>query len=90
MSSTLSYGGAVQVMLSLDFSEIGVNFKKLLNLFTVPLKSKLTLVCGNTRVFLYFCQVTQSELTCDARVNFRVEHASSILCATRDPSSCAA
>ena len=56
---------------------------------TVQLTSKLTLACGNTRVF-YFCQVTQSELACDTRVNFRVEHASSISYAARDPSSCAA
>ena len=56
---------------------------------TVQLTSKLTLACGNTRVF-YFCQVTQSELACDKRVNFHVEHASSISCAARDPSSCAA
>ena len=56
----------------------------------VPLMSKLTLACGNMRVFLYFCRVTQTELACDTRVNFRVEHVSSISCATRDPSSCAA
>ena len=56
----------------------------------VPLTSKLTLTCGNTRVFLYFCQVTQTKLSCDTRVNLHVEHVSSISCATRDPSSCAA
>ena len=55
----------------------------------VLLTSKLILMC-NTHVFLYFCRVTRSELACDTRVNFRVEHASSISCATRDPSSCAA
>ena len=56
----------------------------------VLLTSKLTLVCGNMCVFLYFCRVTRSELTCDTRVNFHVEYASSISCSTRDPSSCAA
>ena len=45
----------------------------------VPLTSKLTLPCGNTRVFLCFCRVTQSEHACDTRVNVCVEHASSIL-----------
>ena len=49
---------------------------------TVPLMSKLTLACDNTRVFLYFCRVTWTKLACDSRVNFRVEHASSISCAT--------
>ena len=47
-------------------------------LITVQLASKLTLACDNMRVFFYFWQVTQSELTCDTRVNFRVEHASYI------------
>ena len=56
----------------------------------VQLISKLTLMCGNTRVFLYFCLVTQTKLACDTRVIFHVEHASSISCAARDPSSCAA
>ena len=54
----------------------------------VQLTSKLTLAYGNMRVF-YFCQVTQCKFVCDTRVNFRVEHASYILCAARDPSSCA-
>ena len=57
---------------------------------TVQLISKLTLACGNTRVFLYFCGVTRAELMCDMRVIFRAEHASSILCAARDLSLCAA
>ena len=48
---------------------------------TVQLISKLTLVCGNMCMFLYFCQVTRTELACDTRVIFRVEHASSISCA---------
>ena len=60
------------------------------NEFTVPLTSKLTLTCGNTHVLLYFCQVTWSELSCDTRVNFHVEHASSISWTTQDPSLCAA
>ena len=55
----------------------------------VQLMSKLTLACGNTYVF-YFCRVTQSKLACDTRVNFRVEHASYVLCTARDPSLCAA
>ena len=45
---------------------------------TVQLTSKLTLACGNTSVFFYFCRVIQSELACDMRVNFRVEHVSYI------------
>ena len=57
---------------------------------TVLLMSKLILMCGNMRVFLYFCRVTQSELACDTRVNFHVEHASSISCTAQDPSLCAA
>ena len=56
----------------------------------VQLTSKLTLAFGDARVFFYFCQVTRSKLACDMRVNFRVEHASYISCAARDPSSCAA
>ena len=48
---------------------------------TVQLISKMTLVCGNTHAFLYFCHVTRTKLTCDMRVIFRVEHASSISCA---------
>ena len=55
----------------------------------VQLTSKLTLACEDTRVFS-FCQVTQSELVCDTRVNFCVEHVSYISCAARDSSSCAA
>ena len=61
-----------------------------LSLYTVQLISKLTLACGNTHVFLYFCRVTRTELTCDTRVIFCVEHASSISYAARDSSSCAA
>ena len=61
-----------------------------LNAHTVQLISKLTLACGNTRVFLYFCPVTQTELACDMRVIFHVEHASSISCAAQDPPLCAA
>ena len=57
---------------------------------TVQLISKLTLAYGNMRVFRYFCRVTRTELACDTRVIFRVEHASPISCAARDPSSCAA
>ena len=57
---------------------------------TVQLISKLTLACSNTNVFLYFCRVTRTKLACDTRVIFRVEHTSSILCAVRDTSSCAA
>ena len=60
------------------------------NDLTVQLISKLTLMCGNTCVFLYFCQVTRTKLTCDTRVIIHVEHASSISCAALDPSSCAA
>ena len=56
----------------------------------VQLMSKLTLACEDTRVFLYFCRVTQSELTCDTMVNFRVEHTSYISCTAQDPSLCAA
>ena len=56
----------------------------------VQLTSKLTLVCEDTCVFFYFCLVTQSELACDMRANFHVKHASYILCAAQDPSSCAA
>ena len=48
---------------------------------TVQLMFKLTLVCEDTCVLFYFCRVTQSELACDMRVNFHVEHASYILCA---------
>ena len=59
-------------------------------LHTVQLISKLTLMCSNTRVFLYFCCVTWTKLACDTRVIFRVEHASFISCAAQDPSSCAA
>ena len=44
---------------------------------------------SDMRVF-YICQVTQSKLACDTRVNFRVEHASYISCVARDPSLCAA
>ena len=54
--------------------------------YIVLLMSKLTLACGKMRVFLYFCRVTQSELACDTRVNFRVEHASYNSCAAQDPS----
>ena len=57
---------------------------------TVQLISKLTLACGNTCVVLYFCRVTRTKLACDTRVIFCAEHASSISCAARDPSSCAA
>ena len=46
----------------------------------VQLTSKLTLMCGNTQVFFYFCQTTQSELTCDTRVNFCVEQ-QAVFCA---------
>ena len=56
----------------------------------VPFMSKLTLACINMRVFLYFCRGTQYKLAFDMRVNFRVEHASSMSCAARDPSLCAA
>ena len=57
---------------------------------TVQLISKLTLACSSTRVFLYFCQVTWTKLTFDLRFIFCIEHASSVSCAARDPSSCAA
>ena len=57
---------------------------------TVQLTSKLTLACCNTRVFSYFCLETQSELACDTRVNFCVEHTSYISCTAQDPPSCAA
>ena len=64
--------------------------KNLAVLATVQLISKLTLVCSSTRVFLYFCRVTRTKLGYDTRVIFHVEHASSISCTARDPSSCAA
>ena len=66
------------------------NKQSTVELHTVQLTSKLTLACGNTRVVFYFCRVTRTKLVCDTRVDFRVEHVSSILCTTRDPSSCAA
>ena len=47
---------------------------------TVQLTSRLTIACEDTYVLFYFCRVTQSDLTCDTRVNFPVEHASYILC----------
>ena len=50
---------------------------------TVQLTSRLTLACEDTHVLFYFCRVTQSELTCDARVDFPVEHASYI-CAVHE------
>ena len=33
----------------------------------VPFTPKVTLACSNMRVFLYFCQVTRSELVCVTR-----------------------
>ena len=50
----------------------------------IQLTSKLTLVCSNMHVFFYFCQVTQSELACDTRVNLHVDNASSVSCAAWD------
>ena len=47
--------------------------------YMVPLTSKLMLAFSNMRVFLYFCRGTRTELVYDTRVNFHVEHVSSIL-----------
>ena len=35
-------------------------------------------------MFFNFCRVTQYELVCDTRVNFRVVHMSYILCTAQD------
>ena len=85
--------GIQVVRLIIMYSQIIQSNTSLLNFWwshTVQLMSRLTLTCEDIHVFLYFCRVTQSELTCDTRVNFRVENASYISCTARDPSSYAA